>query len=146
VPNLHQKLFTNTKCCHPYRCCSIANQRDSDSSGFERDKKRGERFLNEKQTPQPLFRKRTIPTAKPQLVGEVSDNICEERVVVWSAQRAPTAVNLGFLDRSRYYFVQVAPHLSSRGWVDPVSDPLLLTKSSSAGNRTRDLSDCSQKL
>jgi hypothetical protein len=35
--------------------------------------------------------------------------------VVWSAQRIPTAVNLGFLDRSRYFFIQVAPQLSSRG-------------------------------
>jgi hypothetical protein len=30
------------------------------------------------------------------------------------AQRIPTAVNLGFLDRSRYFFIQVAPQLSSR--------------------------------
>jgi hypothetical protein len=35
-------------------------------------------------------------------------------------------VNLGFLDRSRYFLFQVAPQLSSRGWVDPVPDPLLL--------------------
>jgi hypothetical protein len=35
--------------------------------------------------------------------------------VAWSAQRIPTAVNLGFLDRSRYFFIQVAPQLSSRG-------------------------------
>jgi hypothetical protein len=33
----------------------------------------------------------------------------------WSAQRIPTAVNLGFLDGSRYFFIQVAPQLSSRG-------------------------------
>jgi hypothetical protein len=33
----------------------------------------------------------------------------------WSTQRIPTAVNLGFLDRSRYFFIQVAPQLSSRG-------------------------------
>jgi hypothetical protein len=45
----------------------------------------------------------------------------------------PAAVNLSFLDRSRYFFVQVAPQLSSRGWVDPVPDPLLLRKSGSAG-------------
>jgi hypothetical protein len=44
---------------------------------------------------------------------------------------------LGFIDRSRYYFFQAAPHLYSRGRVDPVSDPLLLRKSGSAGNRTR---------
>ena len=34
----------------------------------------------------------------------------------------------------------------SRGWVDPVPDPLLLRKSGSAGDRTRDLCICSQKL
>jgi hypothetical protein len=32
--------------------------------------------------------------------------------VAWSAQRIPTAVNLGFLDRSRYFSIQVAPHVS----------------------------------
>jgi hypothetical protein len=42
-----------------------------------------------------------------------------------------------FLDRSRYYFFQVATQLYSRGWVDPVPDPLLLRKSGSEGNRTR---------
>jgi hypothetical protein len=31
----------------------------------------------------------------------------------------PTAINLSFLDWSRHFFFQVAPHLSSRGWVDP---------------------------
>jgi hypothetical protein len=30
-----------------------------------------------------------------------------------------------FLDRSRYFFFQLAPQLYSRGWVDPVPDPLL---------------------
>jgi hypothetical protein len=40
----------------------------------------------------------------------------------------------------------VAPQLSWRGWVDPVPDPLFLRKSYSAGNRTRDLWICSQKL
>jgi hypothetical protein len=44
-----------------------------------------------KKNPWPLVRKRTIPTERPPLVGEVS--------VGWSAQRIPTAVNLGFLDR-----------------------------------------------
>jgi hypothetical protein len=43
-------------------------------------------------------------------------------------------------------FIQVAPQLSSRGWVDPVPDPLLLRKSGRVGNRTRDLWICSQKL
>jgi hypothetical protein len=44
---------------------------------------------------------------------------------------------LGFLDRTRYFFFQVAPQLYSRDWVDPVPDPLLLGKSGSVGNRTR---------
>jgi hypothetical protein len=43
---------------------------------------------------------------------------------------------LGFLDRSLYFFFQVAPQLYSRGWVDSVPDPLLLRKSGSAGNQT----------
>jgi hypothetical protein len=53
---------------------------------------------------------------------------------------------LGFLDRSRYYFFQVAPRLSLRGWVDPVPDPLLLRKSGSAGNGARDLWIYNQEL
>jgi hypothetical protein len=41
--------------------------------------------------------------------------------------------NLGFLDRSCYFYFQVAPRLYSRGWVDPFPDSLLLRKSRSAG-------------
>jgi hypothetical protein len=41
----------------------------------------------------------------------------------------------GFLDRSHYFLLQVAPQLYSRGWVDSFPDPLLLRKSGSAGNR-----------
>jgi hypothetical protein len=44
-------------------------------------------------------RKRTIPTERPPLVGEVSANFLPVEGVAWSAQRIPTAVNLGFLDR-----------------------------------------------
>jgi hypothetical protein len=40
---------------------------------------------------------------------------------------------LGFLDRRRYFFIQVAPRVYSRGWVNPVPDPLLLRRSDSAG-------------
>jgi hypothetical protein len=49
----------------------------------------------------------------------------------------PYGCTLDFLDWSRYFFFQVASQLYSRGWVDPVPDPLLLRKSGSAGNRTR---------
>jgi hypothetical protein len=62
----------------------------------------------------------------------------------WSAQRIPTAVNL--FSRPKHFFIQVAPQLSSWGWVDTVPDSLLLRKSGRAGNRTRDLWICSQKL
>jgi hypothetical protein len=44
---------------------------------------------------------------------------------------------LGILDRSLYFFFQVAPQLYSRGRVDPVLDPLLLRKTGSSRNRTR---------
>jgi hypothetical protein len=59
--------------------------------------------------------------------------------------RTPTAVNLSFLDRNRYFSFQVV-HLCSRGWVDPVPDPLLHRESDSACNRTRDLWVCRQEL
>jgi hypothetical protein len=49
----------------------------------------------------------------------------------------PNCRILGFLYRSRYFFFQVAPQLYSRGWVDPVPDPLHIRKSGSAGTRTR---------
>jgi hypothetical protein len=35
------------------------------------------------------------------------------------------------------FYFRAAPQLYSRGWVDPVPDPLLLRKSRSTGNRTR---------
>jgi hypothetical protein len=66
--------------------------------------------------------------------------------VAWSAQRIPTAVNIGFLDRNHYFSIQIAPQLSSRGWVNPVPDPLFLRKSGSTGNETQDLWICSQEL
>jgi hypothetical protein len=43
----------------------------------------------------------------------------------------------GFLGRGSYIFFPVALQLYSRGWVDPVPEPVLLRKSGSAGNRTR---------
>jgi hypothetical protein len=58
-----------------------------------------------------------------KLVPTLADRGC--RVV--SATIPPTVVNFGFLDRSRYS-LEIAPQLSSRGWVNPVPDPLLLRK------------------
>jgi hypothetical protein len=48
--------------------------------------------------------------------------------------------------RSLYFSIQVTPLLYSRGRANPVPDPLLLRKSASAGNRTRDLWIWSQEL
>jgi hypothetical protein len=76
-----------------------------------------------------------------KLVPKFADRGCR---VVNAAN--PHGRNFDFLDRGRYYFFQVAPQLSSRGWVDPVPHPLLLRKSGSAGNWTRDPCICSQKL
>jgi hypothetical protein len=97
------------------------------------------------QTKTPWSHKWTIPAKLPPLVGEVSVSILQIEGVVWSAHRIPTAVNFGFLDRS-CYFLEIAPQLSSQGWVIPVPDPLLLRKSGSSGNQTRDLWICSQEL
>jgi hypothetical protein len=53
----------------------------------------------------------------------------------WSAWRIPTAVfSVSRLELLLFY--QVAPQLYSRGWVDPVPDPLLVFFGS-AENRTR---------
>jgi hypothetical protein len=49
-----------------------------------------------------LVRKRTMPTERPPLVGEVVQLLRIEGVT-WSAQRIPPVVSLGFLDRSCYY-------------------------------------------
>jgi hypothetical protein len=66
---------------------------------------------------------RANDTERPSLVSEVNANLHGR--------------NTDFPDRSRYCFLQVAPQLYLRGWVDPVPDPLLVSKSGSAENRTR---------
>jgi hypothetical protein len=57
------------------------------------------------------IRERTILTERPPLVGEVSANRGCHVVSVTD----PYGRNLAFLDRSRYFFLQVAPQLYSRG-------------------------------
>jgi hypothetical protein len=61
-------------------------------------------------------------------------------------QRVHTAVNLGFLDRSRYFSFKIAPKLSPRDQVNTVPDQLLFRKSCSPGDWTRNLLICSQEL
>jgi hypothetical protein len=43
--------------------------------------------------------------------------------VAWSVQRIPAAVNLSFQDRSRYFFIQVAPQLFLTRLSGPRSRP-----------------------
>jgi hypothetical protein len=72
-------------------------------------------------------RERTIPTDRP------SDSRFTAKWLPTFVDRGCYVVNvadpygriLGFLDRSRYFFYQVAPQLYTRGWVVPVPDPLL---------------------
>jgi hypothetical protein len=66
-----------------------------------------------------------------------SDRPLSAKLVPTFAYRGCRGLIIGFLDRSRYFFFQVAPQLFSRGWVDPVRGPLFLRKSGSAGNWTR---------
>jgi hypothetical protein len=67
-----------------------------------------------------------------KLVPNFANRVC--RVV---SVTNPHGRILVFPDRSRYFPFQAAPQLYSRGWVDPVPDPLLLRKSGIAGNRTQ---------
>jgi hypothetical protein len=67
-----------------------------------------------------------------KLVPNFADRVCHVVSVT-----DPYGLILGFLNRNRYFFFQVAPQLYSWGWVEPVPDPLLLRKCGSAGNRTR---------
>jgi hypothetical protein len=76
-----------------------------------------------------LVREQTIPTDCRFSAKLVPTFAYRGRCVVSTTN--PYDRILSFLDRSRYYFFH------SRGWVDPVPDPLLLRKSASAGNRTR---------
>jgi hypothetical protein len=70
-----------------------------------------------KQTNSVVFvRKRTIPTERPPHPGEVSATFTDRECRVVSATN-PHGRSLGFLDRSRYFSIQVAPQLYSRSWV-----------------------------
>jgi hypothetical protein len=51
----------------------------------------------------------------------------------------PTAVNLSFLDRSRYFYFKYLLIYAHKGSVDPIPHPLLWRKFGGVGNRTPDL-------
>jgi hypothetical protein len=98
-----------------------------------------------KKTPWPESASELYRQSDRRLSAKLAPNIADRMC------RSVSTVNLyssifAFLDRSRYFFFQVAPQLYSRGWVEPFPDPLFLIKFSSAGNLTRDFWICSQKL
>jgi hypothetical protein len=69
-------------------------------------------------------RERTIPTERPPIVGEVIANLFGLRVP--RGQRDGSLRPYSRFSRQEpLLFYQVAPQLYSRGWVDPVPDPLL---------------------
>jgi hypothetical protein len=92
-----------------------------------------------------LVHEQTLLTAWPPLVSEISANFCGRKVSCGRGNGSPHPYSQ-FLDQSHYFSFQIAPKLYSRGWVDPVPDPLLLRKSCSDRKRTRDLWICSQEL
>jgi hypothetical protein len=61
-----------------------------------------------------LVRERNIPTERPPIVGEVSAKFADRGCQVVSVTD-PYGRNLAFLDRSRYFFFQLALQLYSRG-------------------------------
>jgi hypothetical protein len=74
------------------------------------------------QTTSVAFSLLTIPTERPPLSKKC--RLSRVEVIVWSAQRISPVVNISFLDRNLYFYFQyLRPHLSSRGWVDPVTKP-----------------------
>jgi hypothetical protein len=72
--------------------------------------------------------KQTILTEWPPLVAKLVTTSAERGFHVVSVTD-PYGHILGFIDRSSYFFFQVAPQLYSQDWMDPILDPLLLGKS-----------------
>jgi hypothetical protein len=100
----------------------------------------------QKQTPWPSSASKLYRPSDRRFSAKLVPTFADRGCCVVSATDPHHGCILGFLDRSRYYFFQVAPHLRSEGWVDSVPDPLLLRICGSGGNRTRVLSICSQEL
>jgi hypothetical protein len=103
-------------------------------SGSLRDKDRYMHKLKRNQTPWPESASELYRPSDRRLSANLVPTFADRGCHVVSV--ADPYVNiLGFLDRSRYFFFEVAPKLYSRGWVDPVPDSVHLRKSGSAGNR-----------
>jgi hypothetical protein len=78
--------------------------------------------LQTKQIPWLLVRKRTIPTERPPRPANLVPTFSGGGIA-WSSQRIPTAVNLCFRDRSRYFFFQIAPQVILTRSSGPCSTP-----------------------
>jgi hypothetical protein len=130
-PNL--KICQITKITNITEICSVPSEikrSDRQTSPFCQMK------LKQKKTPRPQSASEVCRPSDSRLSAKVVSTFADRGCHVVSAAD-PHGRVLGFLDRSRCFFFQAAPHLYSRGWVDPFPDPLLLRKSGSAGNRTR---------
>jgi hypothetical protein len=66
---------------------------------------------------------------RPPLVDEILVPTFVDRGVSRDQRGgSPTVVNLSFLDRSRYFFFPVTPHLFSQGMSGPRSRPIATQK------------------
>jgi hypothetical protein len=89
----------------------------------------------QKQAPWPESTSELCRPSDSHLSAKLMPTFADRGVSRKSVRRIPYGRILGFLDRSRCFFSQVAPQLYSWCWVD--NDPLLLTKSGSVRKRTR---------
>jgi hypothetical protein len=69
-----------------------------------------------------------------------------DRRVSRGQRGSPTVLKLSFLDWIRSISFQWLLIYLHKGWVDHVPDPLVLRKSASSGNRTRNFSVCNQEV
>jgi hypothetical protein len=93
-----------------------------------------------------LVRKRTIPTERPPLSCEVSVLTFADRGCRVVSTTDPHSRIFGFIDPEPLLFHSSSCSLILTRLSGPRPDPLLLTKSDNAGNRTRVLWICSQEF
>jgi hypothetical protein len=98
------------------------------------------------QTPWLSVRRPNIPTERPPLQAKLVSTFAVRSCCMASAAIPHFRYSRFSRPETLPFFSQVAPHLSPRGWVGPVPDPLLLRKSGSVWTRTRDLWICRQEL
>ena len=67
----------------------------------------------------------TAPKSQCQLKQLLPD---DSKGALWLAKRLSLNLNFSSLNQISLLFIQVATQLASRGWVDPVPDPILLGK------------------